>query len=182
MRNDRAASKLRQDKGRKAVAPKPSYRLDESLLANVPQMLRDKDQWVLWRYEDRDGKWTKVPYQSHAPTKRADSTDPQTWNPFGDVVRAYFESLKTGSPADGIGFVFAHDGGLVGFDLDNSVADTVMDPFAAGILERLGSTYCEVSPSGKGIKGIMLGSLPGAGFNRKNLGPDSRIGFEMYSA
>ena len=29
----------------------------------VPDDLTELDQWVPWRYEKRNGKWTKVPYR-----------------------------------------------------------------------------------------------------------------------
>ncbi len=166
--------------GRKPPPTRPTYRLDQTLLENIPELLLGRDQWVLWRHELRDGKWTKVPYQSHAPSKKADTTDPQTWNSYADTLRGYQATLRTKNPADGIGFVFAHDGGLVGFDLDGSIVNGELDPFAQTILDQLTPTYYEVSPSGNGIKGIVLGHLPGPGMHRKNLGPDSRIGFELY--
>jgi len=43
---------------------------------NIPQTLRELRRWVLWRYELRDGKRTKVPYMSIGT--RADSTDADT--------------------------------------------------------------------------------------------------------
>ena len=30
----------------------------------APDDLTERDQWVLWRYEERDGRTTKVPYHT----------------------------------------------------------------------------------------------------------------------
>ena len=38
----------------------PSASLEDM---HVPDDLIERDQWVLWRYEARHGKPTKVPYQ-----------------------------------------------------------------------------------------------------------------------
>jgi primase-polymerase (primpol)-like protein len=43
----------------------------------IPDDLRERDQWVLRRYEDRNGKKAKVPYQVGG--RRASSTDSRTW-------------------------------------------------------------------------------------------------------
>src|SRR5260370_3216280 len=43
---------------------------------SVPDDLAERDQWVLWRYENRNGRPTKVPYE---PTGRnANTTDHPT--------------------------------------------------------------------------------------------------------
>jgi len=53
----------------------------------VPDDLAERDQWVLWRYESRYGRPTKVPYQ--ASGKPADSTNPGTWTMFEDALGAW---------------------------------------------------------------------------------------------
>jgi hypothetical protein len=56
--------------------------------------------------------------------------------------------------ADGIGFVFVAGGGLCGIDLDDCfLSDAAeMAPWAAGVVERFSDTYCEISPSRRGVK------------------------------
>jgi primase-polymerase (primpol)-like protein len=49
--------------------------------AAVPASLTDRPQWVAWRWEDRDGGRTKVPY-SEWTGKRASTTDPSSWSTF----------------------------------------------------------------------------------------------------
>lgn len=136
-------------------------------LDNIPQDLRSLPQWLVWKYVTRDGSTTKVPFQpTGAP---ADSTDPATWTTFGQVIEA--------EGYDGIGCVFAPVNGMVGIDLDNSVEDGELKPWARGIVDRF-DTYTEISPSGTGVKLWCYGKWPGdnTGGRRK-----FRDGFvEMY--
>jgi putative DNA primase/helicase len=67
----------------------------------VPGSLAELEQWLLWRYEQRDGKPTKVPYQINGT--RASSTDPATWCAFESALNAW---QKHPSRWAGIGFVF----------------------------------------------------------------------------
>lgn len=46
------------------LAPVPNFPL--------PDDLAERDQWVLWRYEARDGKPTKVPYQNQRQVRGHD--------------------------------------------------------------------------------------------------------------
>src|SRR5262249_1278854 len=54
---------------------------------NIPAELRALDQWVVWRYEFRQKKWTKPPYTIHGES--ASSTDPKTWTTFTKAIAAY---------------------------------------------------------------------------------------------
>jgi hypothetical protein len=169
--------------GSKTVGPRPVFRYRDGWQDRVPESLRDRDQWVLWRYEARDGHYTKAPLKAHSPGKMASSTEPQDWNTFACAGRSYAESQGTKHQADGVGFVFAHGGGLVGFDLDGIISpDGGIDPWGLEILGRFTPSYHEASPSGNGIKGVVKGELPGPGINRRGLGPDGKFGFEMYAS
>ena len=79
---------------------------------NIPAELKSLPRWVCWRFEQRGGKATKVPY---TPTgRRAKSNDPATWAAF-DECRAAHERGRF----DGIGFQL--DGsGIVGVDIDHA--------------------------------------------------------------
>jgi putative DNA primase/helicase len=123
---------------------------------NIPQELRAKKQWVGWRYEERDGKKTKVPITLMVRgQKRASSTNSMTWGDFECALRSYQEPSND---LDGIGFVFNND--FIGVDLDNAIDDAGhIKSWAAEILEQC-PTYAERSPSGRGIHLISRGSLP----------------------
>jgi len=126
----------------------------------VPDSLTELDQWVVWRYEARDGgKPTKVPYQingSHASTK-----DANTWCSWDEALKAWEERPECWS---GIGFVFLGGDPFFGIDLDHCLdGDGKLKPWAQPIMERFADTYAEISPSGSGIKLWAKGRLPGAG-------------------
>ena len=122
----------------------------------VPDDLRERDQWVLWRYEERDGKRTKVPYQ--VGRRRASSTDPSTWANFEDVINEWRRAQNWYS---GPGFVFSAQDPSCGIDLDDALdGKGNVKPWACGIVERFSDTYMEVSPSGQGIKIWVRGAVP----------------------
>jgi primase-polymerase (primpol)-like protein len=125
----------------------------------APDDLVERDQWVVWRYESRNGgPSTKVPYRADGHGK-ASSTDPVTWTSFEEAHAAY---LRNGF--DGVGFVFSESDPFCGLDLDNCLHDTTGDPkpWCRGLLERFSDSYMEFSPSGLGIKIWARGKLPAA--------------------
>lgn len=122
---------------------------------DVPARLRERNQWILWRYEETD---RKVPYQVNG--RRAKSNDPTTWSSF-DVAHA---------AGDQLGFVFAPDDGLFGLDLDGcrDPETGVISDWAQSILNELWS-YSEVSPSGTGVKVYAVGKVPGSTGKKVNV-------------
>lgn len=135
----------------------------------VPDDLTELDQWVLWRRERN----TKVPYATTG--RRASSIDPATWCSYGEA----FESWRRNSRCcAGIGFVFCDSDPFVGIDLDESLdAHARPKTWVQGIVQRFADTYCEKSPSGRGLKIWCKGKLP------SNVGKVmvSDGGIEMYS-
>jgi hypothetical protein len=122
----------------------------------VPDDLSERDQWVLWRYEERNGKRTKVPYQ--LGRRYASSTDSRTWTSFEAVTN---ERRRSPNWYAGLGFVFSPDDPFCGIDLDASLdAEGNVKPWARGIVERFSDTYMEISPSGRGLKIWARGSVP----------------------
>lgn len=120
-----------------------------------PQALIERPQWVLWKYEDRGGKRTKLPYQPNGTL--ASTTDHATWSTLGAVQEARWACIGrwSGPHYDGVGFVFAHDDPFVGIDLDHCRGEG----WAAELLARL-PTYVEITPSLTGYHLIGLGQLP----------------------
>lgn len=118
----------------------------------VPDDLTEVDQWLLWRRE----RETKVPYATTG--RRASSTDPATWCSYDEAMEAWRPHPQRWA---GIGFVFCESDPFVGLDLDDSLDDHgIAKPWARGIVERFADTYCEVSPSGRGLKIWCRGHLP----------------------
>jgi primase-polymerase (primpol)-like protein len=121
---------------------------------NIPAILRERPQWVCWRYVARDGKPTKVPY-SPSSFDKASSTDLMTWASFDDALAAL-----TMSDFDGIGFVFCSADPFVGIDLDGcrNAQTGEVEEWARKILQSFeNAVHVEVSPSGKGVHLITRG-------------------------
>lgn len=128
--------------------------------AGIPDELKERKQWVLWRHELRTAKdgsvrWQKMPKQPDE--SNAASDDPGSWLPFHTAYAVYQANRNL---FDGIGFVFSADDPYTGVDLDacrNPETELLTD-WATDITSRLNS-YCEVSPSGQGVKLIVRASL-----------------------
>lgn len=123
--------------------------------AHVPAALRERPQWVCWKYITRGGKQTKCPVNPRGGG-RADSTDPSTWASFDEAVAAWRGSDRYA----GIGFVFAADDPFTGIDLDGCIDESGnVVPSAREIIDSL-SSYTEVSPSGRGVKVFIAARKP----------------------
>ena len=134
---------------------------------NIPQDLRDLYQWVCWKSQERNEKFTKVPFSPQTGTLAATS-DPRTWSDFDTACRAFEQGNF-----DGIGFVFTKNDPYCGIDLDKCRdPDTgIIEPWAQAIIEQLNS-YTEMSPSEGGVHIITESQLPE--------GPRRRGQIEMY--
>jgi len=83
----------------------------------IPDELKALEQWLAWRYEWRNDKWTKPPIDVNKPvsmmtvTTHASATDPSTWCPFEKAVTFASYGL------DWIGFVLIADGSITAIDL-----------------------------------------------------------------
>jgi len=123
------------------------------IFENIPDELKVKRQWVLWKTIERAGKPTKVPYQTNG--SESDSTDPNKWTGYKEVVDAFHKGGY-----DGIGFVFDSLDPFAGIDLDDCIKpDGSIKPVALEIIEALDS-YTEISPSGRGVKIFVRAKVP----------------------
>jgi len=106
---------------------------------SVPEGLKALPRGLCWRYEERAGKTTKVPYHARSG-RQASVTEPSSW--------ADFETAAAASGrCDRLGIVLG--GGLSGRDLDNSVDGAGnLKPRAKDIVERIDS-YTERCRSGR---------------------------------
>jgi hypothetical protein len=118
----------------------------------IPQELKDRNQWIVWRMIQRGGKDTKVPFQPSGVTARSD--DPSTWSSFDDCV-AVVEKYA------GLGYVFSEGDPYTGVDFDSCFdPDTKqISEWAKSWITRLDS-YSEISPSGTGVKVWVRGKFP----------------------
>lgn len=114
----------------------------------VPQELTQYRQWVCWRYEDDGtGKPTKVPYTPFTANK-ASVMNSADWTDYATACNA----LQTGWYS-GIGFVFTESDPFCGVDMDDPAGDPEWIE-RHGKLYNMLETYCEWSPSGKGLHAI----------------------------
>ena len=139
--------------------------------------LKQRPVWLCWRYEEKGGRKTKVPYS--ALTGRRTGTSQNHAAEWTDFTRA-----GAARGFDGVGFVLPElEGGHAVFvvDIDHCSLD---DPATVAALDCFPGEYAEHSPSGEGVHviGIVeLAQLPAACFDTyymKNPGN----GMEIYIA
>ncbi len=121
---------------------------------NIPIELREKQQWVCWVFEDREGKPAKVPKNPNG-TGNAMPNQSNTWSTFSKAIKKV-ESRNY----SGIGFMF-NGNGILGVDLDKCRDPETgsLNEVAKDIISILDS-YTEISQSGTGIHIICTGKLP----------------------
>lgn len=123
----------------------------------IPDELREREQWVVWRTEPDDkGRMTKRPYTPvlSGTVYRASHSDARTWRSY-DAACACVMARE--DEFDGIGYVFSDADPYCGIDLDDAFR-----PDRIARTDRLVqafNSYTEVSPSGKGLHIIVRGSL-----------------------
>jgi len=138
---------------------------------NIPEELKEYDQWVLWKLEPRKEKLTKVPYTVEGHFAKVN--DPETWTSFDKALEVYQNIPGTYS---GLGFVFRENDPFIGIDFDH-----IRDP-TTGMFEDINAfgdiidlnSYAEFSQSGTGAHVICMGKMPGP---EKGIRSESR---EMY--
>ncbi|MBX3387628.1 MAG: hypothetical protein KF768_13750, partial [Phycisphaeraceae bacterium] len=144
----------------KQTSPPPRPVCAPPVVENIPLELRERAQWVCWRYQRNKDRtdWTKVPIDA-STLKSASSKDERTWTSFQTAMSKC--SLDLGY--DGVGFVFSPNDPYCGIDLDDCIgANGLISPEAQAINDECGS-YAEISPSGTGVKIILKGAMPGGG-------------------
>jgi putative DNA primase/helicase len=130
----------------------------------VPQSLRNRAQWLVWRFEPDvrpDKKPRKVPYCANGGWRAEDRRQGEQGSP-DDRLRlvTYDEAIGHALAPDkgGVGFAFLPGDGLIGIDLD-----AVIDAETGEISERARNiiaacnSYTEYSPSGRGVHIIVAG-------------------------
>jgi hypothetical protein len=123
--------------------------------ATIPQELKERAQWVVWKSEYRDNKLTKIPYNALSGLK-AKANDRSTWANYDACVQA----MESGF--NGVGFEFNKEDGITGIDFDECIDPETgkIAPDVREMIERLDS-YTEVSQSGRGVHVLVKATLPG---------------------
>lgn len=130
-------------------------------LEQVPGELQALRQWIIWRYETTaQGRPTKVPY-SPITGRKAAVDQPSDW---ADWQTANIALAQSGY--SGLGFVLTANDPYTFIDLDDASAKfqgdklATVTSFQKEVYRRLSATYCEYSPSGKGLHIIVRGAVP----------------------
>ena len=133
----------------------------------IPDDLKAADHWCVWRYEERGGKPSKVPYNARTD-RRASTTNPADWCEYPTADMKYILSDYSG-----VGFLLGE--GWAGVDLDNCRDEHGRLSLLARKIVEILNSYTEVSPSGRGIKIFVKGALPQGAWSKNT---DLKI--EMY--
>ena len=125
----------------------------------IPQELKERNQWIVWRMIQKQGRDVKVPFQPNGIPARTD--EPATWHTFEDCVAVV-------GKYSGLGYVFSEGDSYCGIDFDSCYdPDTKkVSDWAKDWIKKLNS-YSEISPSGTGIKVWIRAKFPFG--NGKNL-------------
>jgi hypothetical protein len=137
--------------------PPRAFQVDLSKLPGGLKPLIAQRRWIVWRWELAGGRWTKGPYQSRNPTRRARSNDPTTWGPYADSVLCFETS---NGQLSGIGFMLAGSG-FAAIDIDRcfDVETGEPTPWATALVERARS-YTERTVGGAGLRIIGYSEKP----------------------
>jgi len=122
----------------------------------IPQEMHQYPQWIVWRYEERQGKKpTKIPYNPNTG-KKASVTNKDDWCSFDEAVLA---ATQSNSIYSGIGFVLTDNDPYAFIDFDDTKGDEKQLNKQLEIYRDFNS-YSECSPSGKGLHIIVKGQIP----------------------
>ncbi|MGS0763939.1 phage/plasmid primase, P4 family [Syntrophomonas curvata] len=137
---------------------------------NLPQRIKDENRFCCFKYEQRNGKKTKVPYDP--ATGRRAKTDRL------DTFRDYATTITAVGSYDGIGFLVGNEINFL--DLDDCFTEAgLLKPWAKDIADRFDGCYMEKSPSGNGLR-IAFAS-PGFTYDKTRYYINNRkLGLEVY--
>ncbi|WP_025041010.1 DUF5906 domain-containing protein [Nitrosospira briensis] len=124
----------------------------------VPAALRERRQWLTWRFEQKPGdkKPRKMPYYLSGERRNGTQGSPED-----RAALASFEEACTALSSgrfSGIGFAFLPGDGLIGIDIDGAINTETgeISERATNIIQACAS-YTEYSPSRKGVHIIVFG-------------------------
>lgn len=130
--------------------------------------------WICWKAErePHSGRTLKVPYYASGKRRSGRNGTSEDRSQMVDYETAVRAAAK--HRLDGVGIAPTAELGLVILDFDDCVRDGEVDP---AVLELIGDTYAELSPSGRGVHAIYRGHLG----DRKSRADGEHWGFETFS-
>jgi hypothetical protein len=135
----------------------------------IPEEARERQAWVGFRFERRDGKRTKVPYNPRTG-RRAASNRPNTW--------ATFEEASQAPGYEGCAYILSAEDDYFLLDLDGhrNAKTGELTPEARRLIAPFeGKAYIEASTSGRGIHVFGRGTKPSGEWCRRD-----NLGIELY--
>lgn len=135
--------------------------------AKVPDELKEREQWIVWRFEPRADMYGNVKLTEPAFNPKtgqyANLKNPETWSSFKEAVAVYQSSRGL---YRGIGFVLTEDDPYFAVDLRECFRDEPTSQLTYKILEEL-DTYteyaidsCRGGPMKIRLHQIGIGSIP----------------------
>lgn len=112
---------------------------------NFPKELTEKNQWLVWRFEQYEGdkKLRKVPYYVSGKKrfgKQGDDADLKALSSYQNALNAF----EFGN-YDGLGLALLPSDNLIAVDIDNNADPELTQKIISGL-----NSYTEISPSGNG--------------------------------
>lgn len=137
------------------VAPPASVR--NSLPTTVPAPLANLPGWLVWRFVQKPGKAKpdKVPFYAGSREARGRHGAEQDREQLVGFTVARAAAEQHGF--DGVGLAMLPEWGITALDFDDCIG--LDGRVNARVLELCSGTYSETSPSGKGIRAFVAGSL-----------------------
>jgi archaellum biogenesis ATPase FlaH len=152
--------------------------ITEAIGTTVPTELQALPGWLVWRFKydpnDPTKKPIKMPYYAMTGTKRkgvqGSAADRAQLVTFPQAA-----SVAVRDGYSGVGFAPMAEWGITALDFDKCVIDGQVDPT---VQQLVAGTYSELSPSGSGVRGLVLGSLG----DHKDNATEGKFGFETFNA
>ncbi len=141
----------------------------------VPTDLAKLQAWLMWRWEGvpGGGKPRKIPYYFSGCRRHGFQGSPEDRAKLSTFTAVRDTALRKGM--DGVGIAILPEWGLTGLDFDDCISADGHIPDE--IMEIVRRTYCEFSPSGKGVRAFVRGKLG----DRKSPVSGAGFGFETFS-
>jgi hypothetical protein len=142
------------------------------LRLQAPAALNALQGWLIWRFEHSPGqaKPRKIPYYTNGGKRYGVQGRAEDREQLTSLEAAKSAAARKGF--DGVGLAMLPEWGVSALDFDGCVQDGRVD---SAVLDLVAGTYCEFSPSGKGVRAFVLGNLG----NHKSLDLQ-QFGFETF--
>jgi hypothetical protein len=142
---------------------------------HVPSPIRDLPIFLCWRYEaqyEGDPKPLKTPYYPSGGKRYGKQGSGEDRAKLTTYALAKAQAIKRGMSGIGIALLEGYD--IVAVDVDNCVVEGRLPQ---EVLDAIGMTYAEYSPSGRGVRALLRGNLG----NHKAPTTLTEYGFEVFS-